>query len=158
MEISASINGDANVDHHSTTIKFDTFVGERWIVSSATFPPDTNAPIFRMKRKTGLVGKKNIAPFISSPVHCSVTHSLRVRRWLAINLTNIVCRRAYRPTAWRRFRTVYVEIGVPVAEQKCCLRRVAFMLRCLRAVFVKYRFLLGVVASLRPCPGSCWVP
>ena len=73
MEIGAPINGDASIDHHSTTTKSDTksdtFVREYRIVSSATFPPDKNTLIIRMKRKTGLAGKKNTAPFISSPVH-----------------------------------------------------------------------------------------
>ena len=69
VEIGAPINGDASIDHHPTTTKSDTFVRERRIISSASFLPDKNTPIIRMKRKTVLVGKQNIVPFIYSPVH-----------------------------------------------------------------------------------------
>ena len=57
MEICAIINEDASIDHHSTTTKSDALA------------PDKNMPIIKMKRKMRLVGKNNIAPFISSPVH-----------------------------------------------------------------------------------------
>ncbi|GFU93471.1 hypothetical protein TNCV_720811 [Trichonephila clavipes] len=57
---------------HSTTAKSDTFVHERRIIPTATVPPEENTPIIRMNRKTGLVRKKNIAPFISS----SSSHAL----------------------------------------------------------------------------------
>ncbi|GFV37031.1 hypothetical protein TNCV_2381781 [Trichonephila clavipes] len=39
------------------------------IILTATVPPDENTPIILMNREMGLLRKKNIAPFISSPVH-----------------------------------------------------------------------------------------
>ncbi|GFW16095.1 hypothetical protein TNCV_4680871 [Trichonephila clavipes] len=68
-EVCAPANGDATIHQHSPTAKSDTFVHERRIIPTATVPPDENTPIIRMNRKTGLVRKKNIAPFISPPVH-----------------------------------------------------------------------------------------
>ncbi|GFT46576.1 hypothetical protein TNCV_3184321 [Trichonephila clavipes] len=49
--------------------KSDIFVHERRIIPTATVPPEENTPIIPMNRKTGLVRKKNIASFISPPVH-----------------------------------------------------------------------------------------
>ncbi|GFX81858.1 uncharacterized protein TNCV_2570581 [Trichonephila clavipes] len=69
VEVCAPVNGDAIIHQHSSTAKSDTFVHERRIVPTATVPPDENTPIIRMNRKIGLVRKKNIAPFISPPVH-----------------------------------------------------------------------------------------
>ena len=70
MEIRVPINKDDSIDHHSiTTTKSNTFVRERGIVSNVTFPSDKNTLIIRMMRKMGVVGKKNIVPFISSSVH-----------------------------------------------------------------------------------------
>ncbi|GFX44534.1 uncharacterized protein TNCV_4713601 [Trichonephila clavipes] len=69
VEVCAPINGDATKHQHSPTAKSDTFVHERRIILTATVPPDENTPIIRMNRKTGLVKQKNIAPFISPPVH-----------------------------------------------------------------------------------------
>ena len=83
---------------------------------------------------------------------CSVAHSLRSRRQFSANLTHTISWRAYRPTAWRQFWTVFVEILVPVAERRFCRRRVAFMFWCLRAVNVKLRSSMSVVARIRPCP------
>ncbi|GFU90105.1 hypothetical protein TNCV_4058671 [Trichonephila clavipes] len=34
---------------------------------TATVPPDENAPIIRMNRKTGLVRKRTVAPSVSPP-------------------------------------------------------------------------------------------
>ena len=48
----APIDGDASVGHHFISTKSDTLVHKRRILSSATFPPDKNSPIMRMKRKT----------------------------------------------------------------------------------------------------------
>ncbi|GFT83465.1 uncharacterized protein TNCV_232291 [Trichonephila clavipes] len=74
----APVNGDATIHQHSPTAKSDTFVHELRIIPTATVPPDENTLIIRMNRKTGLVRKKNIAPFISPPVHMfSVAHFLR---------------------------------------------------------------------------------
>ena len=53
----------AGLGHHSTTTKSYTFVREYRIVSSATFPPEKITPIFRMKRITGLAGKKRFFSF-----------------------------------------------------------------------------------------------
>ncbi|GFT11234.1 hypothetical protein TNCV_1143731 [Trichonephila clavipes] len=69
VEVCAPVNGDATIHQHSPTAKSDTFVHERKIFPTATVPPDENTPIIRINRKTGLVRKKNIAPFISPPVH-----------------------------------------------------------------------------------------
>ncbi|GFV49899.1 uncharacterized protein TNCV_1391811 [Trichonephila clavipes] len=69
VEVCVPVNGDATIHQHSPTAKSDTFVHERRIIPTATVPPDENTPIIRMNRKTGLVRKKNIAPFISPPVH-----------------------------------------------------------------------------------------
>ncbi|GFU89425.1 uncharacterized protein TNCV_1673711 [Trichonephila clavipes] len=55
VEVCAPVNGDATIHHH--TAKSDTFVHERRIIPTATVPPDENRR------------KKNIAPFISPPVH-----------------------------------------------------------------------------------------
>ena len=64
MEIGAPVNGDASIDHHSTTTKSNTSVHKCRFILSSTFPPYKNAPIIRMKRKTGLVRKKNNAKFV----------------------------------------------------------------------------------------------
>ena len=40
MEIVVHINRDVSIDHYSTATKFDIFVRERRIVSSAMFPTD----------------------------------------------------------------------------------------------------------------------
>ncbi|GFW14686.1 hypothetical protein TNCV_1561491 [Trichonephila clavipes] len=68
-EVCEPANGDATLHQHSLTAKSDTFVHERRIIPTATVPPDENMPIIRINRKTGLVRKKKIAPFISAPVH-----------------------------------------------------------------------------------------
>ncbi|GFT23048.1 uncharacterized protein TNCV_1858061 [Trichonephila clavipes] len=67
--VCAPVNGDATIHQHSLTAKSDTFVYGRRVIPTATLPPDENTPIIRMNRKTGLARKKNIAPFISPPVH-----------------------------------------------------------------------------------------
>ncbi|GFX26068.1 uncharacterized protein TNCV_2274081 [Trichonephila clavipes] len=69
VEVCAPVNEDATIHQHSPTAKSDTFVHERRSIPTATLPPDENTPIIRMNRKTGLVRKKNVAPFISPPVH-----------------------------------------------------------------------------------------
>ncbi|GFV74491.1 uncharacterized protein TNCV_5129331 [Trichonephila clavipes] len=69
VEVCAPVSGDATINQHSSTAKSDTFVHERRIIPTATVPPDENTPIIRRNRKIGLVRKKNIAPFISPPVH-----------------------------------------------------------------------------------------
>ncbi|GFW34311.1 hypothetical protein TNCV_220371 [Trichonephila clavipes] len=69
VEVCAPVNGDATIHQHSPTAKSDTFVHERRIIPTAMVPPDENTPIIRMNRKTGLFRKKNIASFISPPVH-----------------------------------------------------------------------------------------
>ncbi|GFU83719.1 uncharacterized protein TNCV_523131 [Trichonephila clavipes] len=69
VEVCAPANGDATIHQHSPTTKSDTFVHERRIIPTATVSPDENTPIIRMNRKMGLVRKKNIALFISPPVH-----------------------------------------------------------------------------------------
>ncbi|GFU92833.1 hypothetical protein TNCV_2079791 [Trichonephila clavipes] len=69
VEVCAPVNGDATIHQHSPTAKSDTLVHERRIMPTATVPLDENTPIIRMNRKMGLVRKKNIAPFISPPVH-----------------------------------------------------------------------------------------
>ncbi|GFW81296.1 hypothetical protein TNCV_376441 [Trichonephila clavipes] len=69
VEVCAPVNGDATIHQHSPTAKSDTFVHEHRIIPTSTVPPDENTPIIRMKRKTGLVRKKNIAPFLFPPVH-----------------------------------------------------------------------------------------
>ncbi|GFV80937.1 uncharacterized protein TNCV_3518041 [Trichonephila clavipes] len=69
VEVCAPVNGDATIHQHSPIAKSDTFVHERRIIPTATVPPDENTPIIRMNIKEGLVRKKNIAPFISPPVH-----------------------------------------------------------------------------------------
>ncbi|GFV42623.1 uncharacterized protein TNCV_842931 [Trichonephila clavipes] len=69
VDVCAPINGDVIIHQDSPTTKSDTFVHERRIIPTATVPPDENTPTIRMNRKTGLVRKKNIAPFISPPVH-----------------------------------------------------------------------------------------
>ncbi|GFU88130.1 hypothetical protein TNCV_1336991 [Trichonephila clavipes] len=69
VKVCAPVNGDATIHQHSPTAKSDTFVHERRIIPTDTLPPDENTPIIRMNRKTRLVRKKNIAPFISPPVH-----------------------------------------------------------------------------------------
>ncbi|GFX93492.1 uncharacterized protein TNCV_1094321 [Trichonephila clavipes] len=69
VEVCAPVNGDATIHQQSPAAKSDTFVHERRIIPTAMVPPDENTPIIRMNGKTGLVRKKNIAPFISSPVH-----------------------------------------------------------------------------------------
>ncbi|GFV52461.1 uncharacterized protein TNCV_4707621 [Trichonephila clavipes] len=69
VEDCAPFNGDATIHQLSPTAKSDTFAHERRIIPTDTVPPDENTPIVRMNRKTGLVRKKNIAPFISPPVH-----------------------------------------------------------------------------------------
>ncbi|GFU47275.1 uncharacterized protein TNCV_3742451 [Trichonephila clavipes] len=69
VEVCAPVNGDATKHQHSLTAKSDTFVRERRIIPTATVPPDENTSIIRINRKTRLVRKKNIAPFISPPVH-----------------------------------------------------------------------------------------
>ncbi|GFU71234.1 hypothetical protein TNCV_3782201 [Trichonephila clavipes] len=69
VEVYAPVNGDATIHQHSPNAKSDTFVHERRVISTDMVPPDENTPIIRMNRKTGLVRKKNIAPFISPRVH-----------------------------------------------------------------------------------------
>ncbi|GFV43036.1 uncharacterized protein TNCV_3680611 [Trichonephila clavipes] len=69
VEVCAPVNGDVTIHQHSSTPKSDTFVHERRIIPTATVPPDENTPLIRINRKMGLVIKKNIAPFISPPVH-----------------------------------------------------------------------------------------
>nr|XP_042898024.1 EF-hand domain-containing family member C2-like [Parasteatoda tepidariorum] len=69
MEIGSPINRDASVDHDFPTAKFYTFEHECRIVSGAAFLPDKNTSIIKINRKTGPVKEKNIAPFISPPVH-----------------------------------------------------------------------------------------
>ncbi|GFW05529.1 uncharacterized protein TNCV_437101 [Trichonephila clavipes] len=69
VELFATVNGDATIHQHSPTAESDTFVHERRIILTATVPPNENTPIIPMNRKMGLVKKKNIAPFISPPVH-----------------------------------------------------------------------------------------
>ncbi|GFX85382.1 uncharacterized protein TNCV_4731991 [Trichonephila clavipes] len=69
VEVCAPVNGDATIHQHSSTAKSDTFVHKRRIIPTATVSPDENTPIIRMNKKMGLVTKKNIAPFISPPVH-----------------------------------------------------------------------------------------
>ena len=69
MKIGAPINGDTSIDHHCTTTKSGIFVRERRIVSSATITPDKKYVYYQDEEKNKLVGKKNIASFISSPVH-----------------------------------------------------------------------------------------
>ncbi|GFT70172.1 hypothetical protein TNCV_3456361 [Trichonephila clavipes] len=78
--------------------KSDTFMHERRIIPTATVPQDENTPIIRMNRKTGLVGKKNIAPFISPPVHMLCCPLPAVATILDVSLTHTIGRRAYRPT------------------------------------------------------------
>ncbi|GFW03767.1 kinectin [Trichonephila clavipes] len=106
VEVCGPVNGDATMHQQSPTAKSVTFVHERRIIPTATVPPNENAPIIRMNRKTGLVRKKNIAPFISPPVHVLCSPSLRSRRCLDVSLTHTIGRRTYRPTPWSRFRTV----------------------------------------------------
>ena len=74
-------------DHYSTITKSDTCVHERRIFSSATCALDKNKFIIRMKRKTGLVGKKILRHSFLLQCTCSVAHSLRALRWLAVNKT-----------------------------------------------------------------------
>ncbi|GFX86304.1 uncharacterized protein TNCV_2561861 [Trichonephila clavipes] len=69
VEVCAPVNGDATIHQHSSTAKSDPFVYERRIIPTPTVPPDENTPIIRMNKKMGIVRKKNIAPFISPPVH-----------------------------------------------------------------------------------------
>ncbi|GFX62192.1 uncharacterized protein TNCV_2229181 [Trichonephila clavipes] len=69
VDVCAPVSGDATIHQHSPTAKSDTFVQERRIIPTATVPPYEIKPIIRMNRKTGLVRKKNIAPFISPPFH-----------------------------------------------------------------------------------------
>ncbi|GFS86227.1 hypothetical protein TNCV_661031 [Trichonephila clavipes] len=69
VEVCVPVNGDATIHQHSPTDKSDTFVHKRRIISTTKVPPDENTPIIRINRKTGLVRQKNIAPFISPPVH-----------------------------------------------------------------------------------------
>ena len=69
-----------------------------------------------------------------------------------VNVTNTIDRQAYKPTAKSRLRTVWVETGLSEAEWSYCWGRVALIFRCLRVVFFKYRFSLGVLACLRPGP------
>ena len=97
------------------------------IVPSATFPTHKNTPIIMIKRKTGLVVKRILRHSILLQYTCSVAYSMRARRWLSVNLTHTTGRQAYRFTALTQFRTVCVEIVVPVAERKCCRSRVVFM-------------------------------
>ncbi|GFX47125.1 hypothetical protein TNCV_2747021 [Trichonephila clavipes] len=69
VDICAPVSEDATIHQHSPTTKSDTFVHERRIIPTGTYRPDENMPIIRMNRKMGLVRKKNVAPFISSPVY-----------------------------------------------------------------------------------------
>ncbi|GFW84977.1 uncharacterized protein TNCV_682651 [Trichonephila clavipes] len=69
VEVCAPVNGDAPIHQHSPSTKSDTFVHERRIIPTATVPPDENTLIIRKNRKTGLVRKKNLAPFNSPPLH-----------------------------------------------------------------------------------------
>ncbi|GFU74572.1 hypothetical protein TNCV_5138931 [Trichonephila clavipes] len=69
VEVCAPVDADATIHQHSSTAKSDTFVHERRIIPTAMVPPDENTPIIWINRKMGLVRKKNIAPFISPPVH-----------------------------------------------------------------------------------------
>ncbi|GFX76643.1 hypothetical protein TNCV_3163611 [Trichonephila clavipes] len=69
VEVCAPVNEDATLHQHSPTAKPDTLVHELRIIPTATVPSDENTPSIRMNRKTGLVRKRNIAPFISPPVH-----------------------------------------------------------------------------------------
>ncbi|GFU28612.1 hypothetical protein TNCV_468161 [Trichonephila clavipes] len=76
VEVFAPVNGDATINQHSPTTKSDTFVHESRVIPTATVSPDENTTFTRMNRKMGLVRKKNIAPFISPPVHmlcCSLS-------------------------------------------------------------------------------------
>ena len=123
MEIGAPINGDASIDHHAITNKSG--------LSCA------NAGLFRVPRslqikirllsgwreKTHSLEKRILRHSFLLQYTCSVAHSMRARRWLPVRLTNTIGLRAHRPTAWRWFRTIYVEILVPVADWRCCRRR-----------------------------------
>ncbi|GFT50600.1 uncharacterized protein TNCV_551881 [Trichonephila clavipes] len=97
VEVCVPVNGDANIHQHSLTAKSDTFVHKRRIIPTATVPQDENTPIIRMNRKTGLVRKKNIAPFISPPVHMLCCPLPAVATILDVSLTHTIGGRAYRP-------------------------------------------------------------
>ncbi|GFU19048.1 uncharacterized protein TNCV_430821 [Trichonephila clavipes] len=68
-EVCAPVKGDATIHQHSPFAKSDTFVHDRSFILTATVHPDENTSVIRMNTKTELVRKKNIAPFISPPVH-----------------------------------------------------------------------------------------
>ena len=82
-------------------------------------------------------------PLLADPVTVNITHT--IGSW------------TFWPTAWSQFRTVLIETMGPVAEWSCWWKKVTFIFRCLRTVSFKYRFSLGLVSRLWPCPGSCFV-
>ncbi|GBM35366.1 hypothetical protein AVEN_270262-1 [Araneus ventricosus] len=56
-----STNGHTGPDHNSASTKWDTLVQKCRIIPSATFPPDDNAPNFRLSTKAGLVCEEQVS-------------------------------------------------------------------------------------------------
>ena len=117
---------------------------------------EKNTPIIWINKKSRTQSEKRILCLsILVQVICSVAHSFRALRCLAVNDTHTIGQWECWLTAWSQFRTLWVEIVVPVAQRSCCERRVACLFRCLQAVSIKYRYSLEVVACLRSFPGLC---
>ncbi|GFU74483.1 hypothetical protein TNCV_4557751 [Trichonephila clavipes] len=72
VEVCAPVNGMPPYTNTPAPPNLALSLDERRIIPTTMVPPDENTPIIRMNRKSG-TRQKNIASFISHPVHMITT-------------------------------------------------------------------------------------